>query len=902
MVKEAPEIIKKLVETFKENQHIYKNSKVFDEENTKTDFINPFFEALGWDVTNKENIAPQYKDVVFEDTIKIGGKAKAPDYSFRIGGQRIFFVEAKKPSVDIEKNKNPAFQIRRYGWSAGLPLCILTDFEELAVYETNQRPYKNQKASIGRIKYYTYDQYVDKWDEIYNIFSKEAVKTGKFDNYANNLTGIKKGTTKVDDEFLKELDEWREILAKNIALRNKNLSLNQLNYAVQQTIDRIIFLRMAEDRGIEKYGQLKKLIELSNDNKNEYLVYEGFIEICKKADKKYNSGLFHFKNEKDININADQITPFLKIDDDKLKTIFKRLYYPECPYEFSVISPEILGNVYEQFLGKIIKLTPSHQAKITEKDDVKKAGGVYYTPQYIVEYIVKNTIGNILKNKTPNQVSKLHFIDPACGSGSFLLGAYQYLLDWHLNYYSKLERPPKKVLVKDKNGYHEVYQEVIYKGKDGIPRLTIKEKKRIILNNIYGVDIDSSAVEVTKLSLLLKVLEDQNKDEVEQQQTLFQERALPYLGDNIKCGNSLINTEMLKNEDYSIDEIININPFNWEEQFNEVFKEGGFDAVIGNPPYVKERTNKNAFKGLKNSKYYQGKMDLWYLFGCKALDITKKNGLISFIATNNWTTSFGAYKFRNKVNTEATFKEFIDFGNYKVFENASIQTMIYIMKKSNKNDNYTFNYSKYLNDKLSKKESKILLNQKDDKNNIKSFRVSYNRKDNKNNYFNFVPENIDKILNKIKNQKGIEKLNKKEVSQGIVPPQDFLNKKGAEKLKRKDIGTGIFVLSEEEKNNIPFNKNELEIIKPYFTTEELKRYYSNPNNKYWIIYTKSDINKKIKEYPNIKKHLNQFKDIITSDNKPYGLHRARKEEIFTNEKIIVTRKCSIPTFSYLKIN
>ena len=877
---EVPQIIIDLVENFKENEHIYKSAN-YDEENTKVEFINPFFEALGWDVNNKNRASPRFKEVVFEDTIKIGGKAKAPDYSFRLGGQRIFFVEAKKPSVNIDTDKNPAYQIRRYGWSAKLPLCILTDFEELAVYETTTRPDKNQNASIGRIKYYKYTEYIEKWDEIYNIFSKEAVLSGKFDNYANNTKGLKKGTSEVDKEFLKEIDRWRELLARNIALRNPDITKDELNHAVQLTIDRIIFLRMAEDRGIEKYQQLKNLINLSSKNKDEYAVYEGFLEICRKADAKYNSGLFHFTEEKEISLDADNLTPTLKIDDKVFKDILAPMYYPDCPYEFSVISPEILGNVYERFLGKEIRLTKSHQAKIDYKPEVQQAGGIYYTPQYIVKFIVENTVGELIKDKTPNQVSNLRFLDPACGSGSFLLEIYQYLLDWHLDYYSNLERTPK---------------DVIFTGKDGITRLTINEKKRIVLNNIYGVDIDSQAVEVTKLSLLLKVLEDQNKDVVEQQQKLFQERALPYLGDNIRCGNSLVNNQMILEEDLDIEKIIELNPFDWEKEFPQIFEDGGFDAILGNPPYVKEGTNKNAFDGLRKSPYYQGKMDLWYFFGCKAIDLVKENGIVSFIATNNWITSFGASKFRNKVNNEAKFDLFFDFGNYKVFDTAGIQTMIYIMRKNSSDNNYHFNYAKILDDKLSIEEVNKLLRSKVSNDKLVKFKAAFNRKENENSYFNFIDEDISKVLDKISNA-NVTYLDKNEISAGIDVHQDFLNKKGAEKLNLPK-GSGIFVISEQEKNNLDLDENELSLIKPYYTTFELNRYFTNPDNQFWVIYTKSDINNKIRKYPNIKRHFDKFKPVITSDNKPYGLHRARKEEIFTSEKIVATRKCLIPTFSY----
>jgi len=312
-----------------------------------------------------------------------------------------------------------------------------------------------------------------------------------FDRYIE-IAKKKRGTQEVDDEFLKEIEGWREALATNIAIRNTQLSVRELNDAVQKTIDRIIFLRMCEDRGIEQYGQLLSLLEREN-------IYPHLIKIYEKADEKYNSGLFHFKKERERSTPPDEITLKLTIDDKVLKEIIKHIYYPESPYEFSVLRPEILGNVYEQFLGKVIRLTEGHRAKVEEKPEVKKAGGVYYTPEYIVDYIVKNTVGKLCEGKTPKQIEKLHILDPACGSGSFLLGAYSYLLTYHLNYYTNRKNPKS-------------YKEQIYQRKDGQWFLTIKEKKRILLNNIYGVDIDSQAVEVTKLSLLLKVLEGESKD------------------------------------------------------------------------------------------------------------------------------------------------------------------------------------------------------------------------------------------------------------------------------------------------------------------------------------------------------------------------------------------------------
>ena len=284
----APDIIKQLVERYDQHRDTYRAGK-YNETQLRREFLDPFFEALGWDVFNKQGYAETYKDVIHEDSLEIEGENKAPDYAFRIGGTRKFFVEAKKPSVNIELDIHPAFQLRRYAWSAKLPLGILTDFEEFAIYDCRVKPDKTDKASTGRVKLLSYKEYIEKWDEIAAIFSREAVLKGSFDSYAEGLKG-KKGTTEVDDAFLTEIERWRELLAKNIALRNPSLSVRELNYAVQMTIDRIVFLRICEDRGVERDEQLKE-IGAGKD------VYAGLCLLFQRADSRYNSGLFHFKDE-----------------------------------------------------------------------------------------------------------------------------------------------------------------------------------------------------------------------------------------------------------------------------------------------------------------------------------------------------------------------------------------------------------------------------------------------------------------------------------------------------------------------------------------------------------------------------------------------------------------------------
>jgi hypothetical protein len=394
-----PSRVVELVETFDRNLEAYKNQQ-YNEAQLRREFIDPFFEELGWDVTNKQGYAHAYKDVIHEDAIKIGGATKAPDYCFRIGGARKFFLEAKKPSIPIKADPHPAYQLRRYAWSAKLPLSILTDFEEFAVYDCQLRPKQTDSASTARIMYLTYKQYLDNWQKIADIFRKDAILKGSFDKFAASPTA-KRGAATVDKEFLQEIEKWRDMLAKIIARRNPALSIAELNFAVQRTIDRILFLRMTEDRGIEDYGQLLKI---STGDRT----YPRLCEIFQKADQRYNSGLFHFEDEPGRSEPPDHLTLNLTIDDKDLKWILHHLYYPQCPYEFSVLPAEILGNVYEQFLGKVIRLTLGHRAVVEEKPEVKKAGGVYYTPAYIVNYIVKNTVGRA----QPRDLIKLVILSP----------------------------------------------------------------------------------------------------------------------------------------------------------------------------------------------------------------------------------------------------------------------------------------------------------------------------------------------------------------------------------------------------------------------------------------------------------------------------------------------------------
>ncbi|HFE64127.1 MAG TPA: restriction endonuclease subunit M, partial [Caldithrix sp.] len=856
----TPEKITNLVERFDRNLDAYKRG-TYNETMVRREFIDPLFKELGWDVDNQQGFAEAYKDVVHEDTIKVGSATKAPDYCFRIGGVRKFFLEAKKPSVNIREEFHPAYQLRRYAWSAKLPLSILTDFEEFAVYDCRIRPAPTDKPGKARILYLTFREYPQRWEEIVAIFSKEAVLKGAFDRYVESTRG-KRGTAEVGGEFLREIESWRELLARNIALRNPRLSVRELNYAVQKTIDRIIFLRICEDRGIESYGQLQAL---SGGGR----IYPRMMEIFYHADEKYNSGLFHFREEKLQHSHPDSLTSILTIDDKVLNTILSRLYYPDCPYEFSVMPVEILGNVYEQFLGKVIRLTAGHQAKIEEKPEVRKAGGVYYTPKYIVDYIVKHTVGRLVEGKSPRQIEKLRILDPACGSGSFLLGAFQYLLDYHRDYYER------EIAEK---GFLKRHQQRVYQGRGGQYLLTTAEKKRILLNNIYGVDIDSQAVEVTKLSLLLKVLENENQDTLARQLKLWRERALPDLGSNIKCGNSLIGSDFYEGEQLNLfdeEERRRINAFDWETEFPEIIQVRGFDAVIGNPPwgadfseleliYLRSRNRDIIVRMIDSFMYFV------YQFSIKL----SKGGFYGMILPDVLLYQGDNSKLREYLLKNFRINITLNMGN--VFNKVTRPACILVFEKSDaRKNNIT------ISDLSKEKDKENVLRNSPHFQSLKQGLIS-----DLPNYL-FITNNVNHYQIFSKTQK-----------LGNILLGNLVDKDGIQRGVSPDLKKAFLIGSREiEQYNL-----EREKLKPVVTGgKQVKRFHIIEENIYLIYTTRHEDFRLI---PNICRFIDKFKkeikckEVQQKKHPIYSLHRARDEKIFlkspkilgviTGDKIIVT--------------
>ncbi len=811
-----PRIIFELVERFERQLQAYRSGK-YNETQLRREFVDPFWEALGWDVNNRKGYAEAYKDVIHEDAIKVGGATKAPDYCFRIGGTRKFFLEAKKPSVNIKGDIAPAFQLRRYAWSARLPLSVLTDFEEFAVYDSRTKPVKTDKASTGRILYLTYSEYINRWNEIASVFSRQEVLKGSFDAHAESNKD-KRGTAEVDVAFLKEIEAWREALARHIALRNPQCTQRELNFAVQMIIDRIIFLRICEDRAIEPYGKLATL-------QNGAQVYRRLLELFRQADDRYNSGLFHFHAEKRRLDPPDDLTPNLDLDDKPLKQIINALYYPESPYEFSVLPADLLGQVYERFLGKVIRLTAGHRAVIEDKPEVKKAGGVFYTPTYIVDYIVRQTVGRFLEEQKPKTLQgglKLKVLDPACGSGSFLLGAYQYLLDWHLQWYTENKREK----------WAKGRSPALHQTQGGDWRLTTTERKRILLDHMFGVDIDPQAVEVTKLSLLLKVLEGENDQTLVRQLTMFRERALPDLACNIKCGNSLIGSEFYNQQpmaSFSDDERYQLNVFDWRVEFPEIMHDGGFDAVIGNPPYVRQELLSKIKDYLAGHyEVYHGVADLYVYFIERGVELLREGGRFAYIVANKWTRANYGGRLRSWLKRRR-LEEIIDFGDLPVFQTATTYPCILCLRKSDARSKFQVTQVKSLD-----------FNELDEVVHRDRYLVDQTALDDRS--WSLIGERAQALLDKLREQG--------------VPLGDYVKGKV-----HYGIKTGLndaFVIDAATRERLlSKDPKSAELIKPFLIGRDIKR-YRPPQSERYLIFTRRGV--MIKDYPAIERYLYRFKE------------------------------------------
>lgn len=656
----------------------------YQEAEARKDFIDPLFKALGWDVDHEREYNPYEQEVKVERGLSVhdARSQKRADYAFHLAPNFRdvrFYVEAKKPSVDLSKNVDAHFQTIRYGYSAKTPLAVLTNFEQICVLDCRRRPHPDS-AMDQTYKSWHYAEFRDaaKFAEFYWLFSRQAHLDGSYQRRIEELPKprggakqrglFKGGYQQVDDSFLEELSAHREALAKAFKKADQSLDSATLTEIVQRTLDRLVFLRFLEDKQIETE------IRLSDFGKGKG-VWADLRTASRRLDNIYNGIVFKPLPVLD---DADFV-----VDDEVIADICEQLAAENSPYNFDAIPIHILGNIYERFLGSVIRATEK-RAVVEEKPEVRKAGGVYYTPEYIVRYIVTETIGKHIVGKTPAEIAKLRFADIACGSGSFLLGIYDEILRYHADWYNRSEN--------DKHAK----KDGCVRTDDNHWRLSLAQRRNILLNNVFGVDVDRQAVEVAQLSLFLKLLEDERVTSKRQYQLDYGrdpnlKKLLPDLSTNIKCGNSLIGWDVVERAGLGAEDEQRLNPMNYEDEFPTVMSAGGFDAIVGNPPYLniddtwgKGDVQLAAIKATY-PHVYNDKTDILFYFLAKAVQISRGN--VGFIISRAFLEAFKADKLRAHLLENGALRQIIDFRNTHIFKGVGITTCILNLEITGKKGN-----------------------------------------------------------------------------------------------------------------------------------------------------------------------------------------------------------------------
>lgn len=802
--------LEQLIAKFEKDKAHYL-AKGYPEAQVRIDFLNPLFKALGWDIENKAQKPPHERDVIVEFPSEAA--TGRPDYCFRINGATKFFVEAKTPGEALD-NVRHILQAKTYAWSTKtVYFVILTDFKEFKLFDASLRP--NQKyPAEGLIFDFKYTDYLKDIEKLWEL-SRERVLEGSLEALLPRDTKSKRLRIPPDKSFLEDLTEWRKELAKDIHRRNAEFGVRLLNDVVQRLLDRIIFIRIAEDRRIRPERELWEIVAQWKEEGRRKPIMTHLVELFHEVNDDLNGDIFkrHACEAADV-------------DSALLAGIIENLYFPKSRYRFDAIGVELLGSIYERYLGSTIRVMP-HQVKVEEKPEVRKAGGVYYTPKYIVDYIVKNTVGRLIEGKSPKQIEKIKILDPACGSGSFLLGAYQYLIDYHLKWYRE---HPKEAWTLHLIPYHKFTPE---------EALSLRKKAEILRNNIFGVDIDPQAVEITMMSLYLKALEGERRLLPRKQ------HLLPPLSNNIKCGNSLIGYDILDQGLLFDDEAKSrINPFDWSSKttgFGEIMEAGGFDAIIGNPPYVRQEML-GEFKDYFSAhfKVYHGIADLYAYFLEKGVSLVNKGGYFSYIVSNKWMRANYGEPLRKWVKAQG-IEEIIDFGDLPVFEGATTYPCMIRIKKDSSARKFSVTHIKTLDFKdLSEYVRE------------NSFHVRKRSLDDTG--WSLVDEMAQALLDKL-NKIG-------------VPLGKYVNGKIYYGIKT-GLNEAFVINAEIRKSLIEEDSNSSELIKPFLLGKDIKRYEPPETEKYLIFIPKGWTKRKsgksrgawnwLKEnYPAIAKHIEPF--------------------------------------------
>lgn len=645
-IRENCVLIKELVEKYERERDYYLSDR-YNETLLRSDFLDVFFELLGWDIKNTSGKSTFEREVILEEGLRTGNSAKKPDYTFRLFNDRKFFLEAKKPHVKIESVDEPAFQVRRYGFTAKLKISVLSNFEYLIIYDCSAPVKVQDNYNTYCVKKYHYTEYEEKFEEIKSILGKDAVYNGSFDKYWESIENQIQ-TYSIDNLFLDQINKWRILLGKALFEIKNDIDEIELNDVIQSYINSIVFLRVCEDRNIEQYHLLLNIKD-SNENSKK------LIEKLKSSDDYYNSGIFELP----------YIDEFLSRKSDIFWQIISDLYYPNSSYSFSVLSSEILGNIYEIMLQDklYIKNGGIELGRKTENID----RDIVTTPSFIIREIINKTIKPYIE-KNEKDIFKIKIADIACGSGAFLLESFQYLNDYLIDNYKTNDA--SKLLSTGIGTY----------------KLKYEIKKDLLTKCFYGVDKDYNAVKTTEFGLLLKLLEDENTESLPSRQVL------PKLNENIFWGNSLISNDMVDNNELASA----VNAFDYGTK--------KFDIIIGNPPYMKTEDintltplEKPIYEEKYKSAYKQ--YDKYFLFIERSLQLLNKNGVIGYILPNKFMKVGAGLELRKLLKENKNINEILSFGANQVFKDKTTYTNILILTEQ-KNEQIQYFEVNNLNDWL----------------------------------------------------------------------------------------------------------------------------------------------------------------------------------------------------------
>jgi type I restriction-modification system DNA methylase subunit len=645
--------VRQLVEKFRREQAAGVIGQ-YNESETKTGFIEPLLQGLGWNTQDRNEVG-------LEEKIS-GGRV---DYSLKIKGSPKIYIEAKPPRTKLTKPQTTS-QAITYGYNKrSVPWVLLTDFQELRLFDVTIRPNKRNLEAGLRLDL-TYDRFIESFDDLW-LLSKESVESSLLDRslLSKKLDRLRRP---VDKEILEDMKRWREILAKDIYKNHPDMTEDHLKDNVQRILDRIIFIRSCEDRGLTYGETLQEMVAQRRDDIGTAFM-PTLKAVFRRYDRDFDSELFDQHTCED-----------LAIDFSALKEVILETY---DPYLFDAIGVEVLGNIYEQYLGFVPRLTEK-RVKYEPKPEVRKAGGIFYTPEYIVDYIVKNTLGRFLSERKPKQIQMLRILDPACGSGSFLIRAYREMEAYYQDLKKQAWEKRQKVLSK----VYEDQSEFSFDegSQESRWELNVFDKRKVVLNHLFGVDLDEQAVEVSRLSLMLKMLEREHG--------IIPGRAvLPTLDHNIKCGNSLISGDVLKLQSFFKEDWVKTKEFDWDVRFRKIVKEeGGFDIIIGNPPYVRIQTLPQDQVGFFSKNYVSatGNYDIYTLFVERGLRLLKPGGILGFILPHKFFQAAYGQGLRKLIAGQKALMEVVNFRDNQIFEEASTYTCLLFLQRGKER---TFKYS-----------------------------------------------------------------------------------------------------------------------------------------------------------------------------------------------------------------